>query len=68
VQSGLLVQQASGPAALAGVQAGDVLLSINGVAVKSIEQVRSTVAKAQKSVALLILRGDSRIFVPVNLG
>jgi len=68
VQSGLLVQQASGPAALAGVQAGDVLLSINGVAVKSIDQVRATVAKSQKSVALLILRGDSRIFVPVNLG
>ena len=68
IDSGLLVQQASGPAALAGVQAGDVLLSINGVPVKSIDQVRATVAKSQKSVALLILRGDSRIFVPVNLG
>ncbi|MDB5779995.1 MAG: protease Do, partial [Polaromonas sp.] len=68
VDSGLLVQQASGPAALAGVQAGDVLLSINGVAVKNIDQVRSAVAKSQKSVALLILRGDSRIFVPVDLG
>ena len=68
IDSGLVVQQASGPAALAGVQAGDVLLSINGVAVKNIEQVRATVAKSQKSVALLILRGDSRIFVPVDLG
>ena len=68
VDSGLVVQQASGPAALAGVQAGDVLLSINGVPVKSIDQVRATVAKSQKSVALLILRGDSRIFVPVDLG
>ncbi|CDS50464.1 Serine protease [Polaromonas sp. CG9_12] len=66
--SGLVVQQASGPAALAGVQAGDVLLSINGIPVKSIDQVRSAVAKSQKSVALLILRGDSRIFVPVDLG
>ena len=61
-------QLASHAAALAGVQAGDVLLSINGVAVKNIEQVRTTVAKSQKSVALLILRGDSRIFVPVDLG
>jgi serine protease Do len=68
VDSGLVVQQASGPAGLAGVQAGDVLLSINGVPVKSIDQVRATVARSQKSVALLILRGDSRIFVPVNLG
>ncbi len=68
VDAGLLVQQASGPAALAGVQAGDVLVSINGVPVKSIDQVRATVAKSDKSVALLILRGDAKIFVPVNLG
>lgn len=68
VDSGLLVQQASGPAALAGVQAGDVLISINGIPVKNIDQVRATVAKSKKSVALLIQRGDSKIFVPVNLG
>ena len=68
IDSGLLVQQASGPAALAGVQAGDVLLSINGVPVKSIEQVRSVVARSDKSVALLIQRGNSKIFVPINLG
>lgn len=68
VDSGLLVQQASGPSALAGVQAGDVLLSVNGVPVKNIDQVRAVVAKSDKSVALLIQRGDSKIFVPVNLG
>jgi len=68
IESGLLIQQASGPAAQAGVQQGDVLLSINGIAVKSVEQVRSVVAKSEKSVALLIQRGDSKIFVPVNLG
>ena len=68
IDSGLLIQQASGPAALAGVQAGDVLISINGVAVKNVEQVRTAVAKSDKSVALLIQRGNSKIFVPVNLG
>ena len=68
IDSGLLVQQASGPAALAGIQSGDVLLSINGVPVKNIEQVRVAVAKSEKSVALLIQRGDNKIFVPVNLG
>lgn len=68
VDSGLVVQQASGPAAMAGVQAGDVLISINGTPVKNIDQVRAAVAKSEKSVALLILRGDSKIFVPVNLG
>jgi serine protease Do len=68
VDSGLVIMQASGPAALAGVQAGDVLLSVNGIPVKSIDEVRTTVAKSQKSVALLILRGGSKIFVPVTLG
>ncbi|SFB79343.1 serine protease Do [Polaromonas sp. OV174] len=68
LDAGLLVQQASGPAALAGVQSGDVLISINGVAVKNVEQVRAMVAKSDKSVALLIQRGDTKIFVPVNLG
>ena len=68
IDSGLVVQQASGAAALAGVQSGDVLISINGIPVKSIDQVRAVVAKSDKSVALLIQRGDSKIFVPVNLG
>ena len=68
LDSGLLVQQASGPAAMAGVQAGDVLISINGIPVKNIDQVRTAVSKAEKSVALLIQRGGDKIFVPVNLG
>ena len=68
LDSGLIVQQANGPAALAGVQSGDVLISINGLPVRSIEQVRAAVAKSNKSVALLIQRGSDKIFVPVNLG
>jgi serine protease Do len=68
VDAGLVVQQANGPAAMAGVQSGDVLLSINGTPVKDIDQVRNVVAKSKKSVALLIQRGNDKIFVPVNLG
>ena len=68
LSSGMVVQQASGPAAMAGVQSGDLLISINGIAVKSIEQVRKAVADSSKSVALLIQRGNDKIFVPVNLG
>ena len=68
LDSGLLVQQATGPAAMAGVQSGDVLISINGMPVRNIDQVRAAVAKSDKSVALLIQRGGDKIFVPVNLG
>ena len=68
VQSGLLIEEASGPAARAGVQSGDVLVAINGTPVKDIEQVRAMVAKAGKSMALLIQRDGQQIFVPVRMG
>jgi len=68
VSQGLLVAQAAGPAAAAGVQVGDVLIAVNGTPVTSVEQVRSFVAKASKSVALLIQRDGSKIFVPVRVG
>jgi serine protease Do len=40
VESGLLVEEARGPAALAGIQTGDVLVYVNGKPVKSVDQVR----------------------------
>ncbi len=68
MSGGLVVEEARGPAALAGVAPGDVLLSINGTPAQSIEQVRAAMAKAGKSVALLIQRDGDKIFVPVPLG
>lgn len=68
VEGGLLIEDSSGPAASAGVEAGDVLLSVNGTPVASVEQVRAVVAKSGKSVALLIQRDGDKIFVPVRLG
>jgi serine protease Do len=65
---GLLIEDAGGPAAMAGVQAGDVLMAVNGTPVKSIDQVRQAVAKSDKSVALLIQRDGNKIFVPVRIG
>ncbi len=68
VDSGLLVAQASGPAAAAGISQGDVLLSINGAPAGNIDEVRAAVAKADKTVAVLIWRDGNKIFVPVRLG
>ncbi len=65
---GLLIEEAAGPAAMAGVQAGDVLMAVNGTQVKNIEQVRAAVASNKKSVALLIQRDGEKIFVPVQVG
>jgi serine protease Do len=64
----LLVEQAQGAAERAGVQAGDVVLSINGAPATTVDGARKLVAKAGKSVALLIQRGEDRIFVPVRIG
>jgi serine protease Do len=68
VAAGLLIEDAGGAAASAGVQPGDVLLSVNGRPVNSVNEVRDLVAKSSKSVALLIQRGEDRIFIPVRLG
>lgn len=65
---GLVVEEASGAAARAGIQPGDVILSVNGEKVTSVDQLRALVAKAPKRAAILLERGDSRLFVPVDLG
>jgi serine protease Do len=65
---GLVVEDASGAAARAGISAGDVVLAINGRSVDSVEQVRSVVSAKPKSVALLVQRNGEKIFVPVRLG
>ncbi len=59
VDAGLLIEDSTGAAASAGVEPGDVLLAINGTSVKNVEQVRAAVARSDKSVALLIQRGDA---------
>jgi serine protease Do len=68
VTGGLLVQNATGPAARAGIQPGDVILSFNGTPVTSVEELRGLVQKAGKNAALLVQRDNSKIFVPVELG
>ena len=68
VSSGLVVEESSGRAAEAGIEAGDVVLSINGTPVESVSQLKNLLRGQDSQVALLIQRGDTRIFVPVGLG
>jgi serine protease Do len=68
LDGGLVVEQVNGAAARAGIEAGDVLLAINGKPVSSIEQIRGVLKSQPKSVALLVQRQGNQIFVPVPLG
>jgi len=68
VQGGLLVEQASGPAAEAGIQPNDIVLAANGAPVMSAAALKSAVENSKGHIALLIQRGDARIFVPVRVG
>jgi len=67
-EGGLLVEQSEGPAARAGVQAGDVILALNNQPVKSVDQLRRLVERSRGSVALLIQREGNKIYVPIRLG
>ncbi|VVE38550.1 peptidase [Pandoraea eparura] len=68
VTHGLLVARASGPAEQAGVQPGDIILSLNGTPVTSASQLSDKLKKAGNNVALLVQRDGQQIFIPVDLG
>jgi serine protease Do len=69
VAGGLVVEAVSdGPAKQAGLQAGDVILSVNGELATGVDALKSQIGKNHKRLALLVLRGDERMFVPVAVG
>jgi len=65
---GLVVEQATGPAALAGIQPGDLIVGVGTAKVKSIDELRKLVDKSGKTVALLVERDGRQIYVPVRVG
>jgi len=66
--AGLVVQNATGPAAKAGIQAGDVIVGVGNAKVATVEELKKHVDAAGKSIALLIERDGRQIYVPVRLG
>ncbi len=69
VSGGLLVEDAQGAAAKAGIRRGDVLMAINNQDVKAVEQLNQLLGQFEKarSVALLIRRGESALYMPLRL-
>ena len=67
VSGGLLVEGVNGPAARAGIEAGDIVLQAGGRPVNSVAELRAA-TKGGKSVALLVQRDGQRLFVPLQAG
>jgi serine protease Do len=67
-QGWLLVEDVTGEAAEAGIQPGDVVLAVNNTRVSTLKAFRSALQKARKSVALLIERDATSVYVPFRLG
>jgi len=68
-KNGLLVMDALGAVAQAGIRRGDVILGLNNTEVQSLEQFNKQLAgfSAGKTIALLVLRGESTLYVPVKI-
>ena len=65
---GVLVENATGAAAQAGIQRGDIIVAMNGTPVNSARQLQELAAKAGKHVALLVQRNEVKLYVPLDLG
>jgi serine protease Do len=66
-EGSLVVEEVTGPAAVAGVQPGDIILGVNGKPVASVQQLRGAMKGQQNTVALLVERGNAQIFIPIRV-
>jgi serine protease Do len=70
VANGVLVENAEGVAARAGIRRGDVILAVNNQEVKSVDELNRllTAGDRARTVALLVKRGEGSLYVPLKLG
>ena len=68
LDGGLLVEEAEGPAAEAGLRAGDVILGANGQRVASVDDLEKIIGRAKRSIALQVVRNGTTLFVPLRIG
>ncbi|CAN6134347.1 DegQ Trypsin-like serine proteases, typically periplasmic, contain C-terminal PDZ domain [Methylophilaceae bacterium] len=68
-KNGLLVVESVGAAAQAGIRRGDVILGLNNNESQSVEQFNKQInaVSAGKTVAVLVQRGESTLYVPIKV-
>ncbi len=65
---GLLVVKSQGAARKAGIAEGDIIVNVNGTAIKTVNDLGSVIEKnAGKTLRVLVQRRDARIFIPVKI-
>ena len=67
-EGGVMVENAEGAGARAGIQAGDVILRVNENPVENIAELRREISNSGEVVALLVLRENKRVYVAVTPG
>jgi serine protease Do len=69
ISGGVLVEEATGTAARAGIRRGDVIIAINSQNVKSVEHFSQLIGQFDKgrSVALLVRRAGGSIYIPLRI-
>jgi S1-C subfamily serine protease len=65
--AGVMVDSATGAAAGAGIQAGDIILSVNSEPVNTRDGLETSIARGGKEVALLIQRDTGRSFISLTV-
>jgi len=69
IDHGVLVEDATGDAARAGIRTGDVILAVNNNKVASVAAFRKAIAAVPvgKSAAILVRRGDGSLYIPLKI-
>jgi len=69
-KNGLMVVDAQGTSAQAGIRRGDIILGLNNSDIQNLDQFNKQIAAvaAGKTVALLVQRGENTLYVPVKVG
>jgi serine protease Do len=70
IEYGLLVENIAAPGPNMQVQRGDIIVAINNVYIKSLEEFNRMLQKQPSGsiVALLVRRGDAALYIPVRVG
>jgi serine protease Do len=69
VAGGVLVEDAQGPAARAGLRRGDVITAVNNIEIRSVEQFNKVMDQFERgrNVALLVRRGENQLFIALRI-